>query len=285
MARSTTEFTAAMIFGRIADETPKSGKLTESKKLKEAFDPEVDTEEELDNPEEGAEETLDDEPVPPVDGESEETDPTLENGEDFEESDTNDVYFCSKCKKHFLATEDTPEGEIECPVCGEKDILISLGSAADALDREENQDVAVELKDEEPPADEEIPDEEELPAEEEMPEEEFDEDGLEEALNILAQKYLNERARVRVKGAKVVEGNLVLEGRIIPLKKGFTVVLEGFDKNRGSSKFIVEGTTDIFKSAKLKFAVIKEGNVFKVKKMGYGILTESMKNPVSGIIG
>lgn len=264
MSRSITEFTQSLIESKKSQVN--KTKLTESKKLIEA--------EEI--PEEEFEEEVDDAPEEkPIERED-----TFENGDDFEESDTNDVYFCAKCQKHFLATEDTPENEIECPVCGEKDLIVDLGSAKDALDREENEDIAVELEDED------IYEEPEMEEENEIPEDEFEEDGLEEALNIMAQKYLNEKARIRIRTASAdKDGKLVLEGRIIPLKKDIKIVLEGFNKNRAHDKFILEGTTDAFKVGKLKVAFLKEGNVYKVKKVGYGILTESMKYPVTGIIG
>ena len=272
---NTIDFTKRFIDNRLEEANKKKqgtkSTLKESKAIKEAE--EID---ELD------EEGVDPEPeMPEEDIEAPTEEPLEEEGDSFEESETDSVLWCTSCRKHFMATADTPDNEIECPVCGEKDLIVNIGTAEEALDKEENKDIAVEVGDEDVP-------EEEVPAEEPPVDEgeEFEEDGLEEALSILAQKHLNEKARIRIRQGTVKnDGTLVLEGRILPLKKDVKVVLEGFVAKKGKSRFILEGTTDMFKVGKLKVAIVKEGNKFRVKKMGFGILTESAKYPVSGIIG
>ena len=272
---NTIDFTKRFIDNRLEEANKKKqgtkSTLKESKAIKEAE--EID---ELD------EEGVDPEPeMPEGDIEAPAEEPLKEEGDSFEESETDSVLWCTSCRKHFMATADTPDNEIECPVCGEKDLIVNIGTAEEALDKEENKDIAVEVGDEDVP-------EEEVPAEEPPVDEgeEFEEDGLEEALSILAQKHLNEKARIRIRQGTVKnDGTLVLEGRILPLKKDVKVVLEGFVAKKGKSRFILEGTTDMFKVGKLKVAIVKEGNKFRVKKMGFGILTESAKYPVSGIIG
>lgn len=274
---NTIDFTKRFIDNRLEESKKRKqgtkSALKESAKLQEADDLE-----ELDGGEADLETEIPEEDIAaPV-----EEAPLDEEGDSFEESETDSVLWCTSCRKHFMATADTPDNEIECPVCGEKDLIVNIGTAEEALDKEENKDIAVEVGDDDMPVEDDIPAEE--PAVDE--DEEFEEDGLEEALSILAQKHLNEKARIRIRQGTVKnDGTLVLEGRILPLKKDVKVVLEGFVANKDKSRFILEGTTDMFKVGKLKVAIVKEGNKFKVKKMGFGILTESAKYPVSGIIG
>ena len=53
-------------------------------------------------------------------------------------------------------------------------------------------------------------------------------------------------------------------------------------------RFVCEGTTSLFKTNKIKAYIVKEGKSFKVKKLGYGFITESTKvkgKKITGIIG
>lgn len=208
----------------------------------------------------------------------------IEDGENFEESLTDNVYFCNTCKKHFIATEDTPVEDIICPICNESDMLIAMGSAEDALEDKENEEVAVEIEDE---SEEEV----EAPVEDEE-EFEFEEDELEEGFKALAQKHIGENCRLRFREGKITkDGNFVLEGRLFPQRKPFKVVFEGFENelNKNNKKFVLEGTTTMFKGAnKLRALFIREGNTLKIKKCGYGFIKESKtgnKQKIKGILG
>lgn len=207
-------------------------------------------------------------------------------GEDFEETIDDGVFFCATCQKHFIASPDTVEADIACPICGDKELIIKMGSAQEALEDAENEEVAIELEQKEETEDaiEELP--EEPIAEEEF---EFEEGDLEEALNIFAKRYISEKARCRIhKGAITKEGNLVFSGRMIPGRKTFTITLEGFKANADKKRFVCEGTTSLFKTNKVKAYIVNENNTYKMKKLGYGFITESAKakgKKITGIIG
>lgn len=224
-----------------------------------------------------------DEDIVPEDSSVEEPTEELEkidDGESFEESIEDDVFFCKTCNKHFLASADTPQDDIICPVCNSDEELVEMGSAQDVLANEENSDVSVDA-----------PEELEEPKDmvEESEELKFNEDDLEEGFKVLAQKYINEKAALRIKEGTITnEGNLVLEGRMLPDKKVFNIVFEGFKQSSNQKKFVLEGTTSLFKGNKLKAIFVREGNTFKVKKIGYGFITESVdggKQKVKGILG
>jgi DNA-directed RNA polymerase subunit RPC12/RpoP len=207
----------------------------------------------------------------------------IEDGEGFEETIADTVHFCVQCNKHFLASPDTPDDEIVCPVCGEKEQIIDMGTAEEALDEEENADISIEDAD--------IPAPEEAPAEEEVSAEEidFDESGLEEGLRRLVKKHINERALLKIKKGSIQGNDLVLEGKMLPGRKTFKVTFKNIKEHlsNGTKKFVVEGHTDLFKANKLKGMFVREGNKLTIKKCGYGILKESKKGniKVKGILG
>ena len=284
--KNTIEFTQAIINNTNASvresyskKLKNSKKLSENKKSAKIVEAQILEDEELDI-------AVDD--VKEVEPEVEDT-VQIEDGENFEESLTDNVYFCNTCKKHFIATEDTPVEDIVCPICNEADMLIAMGSAEDALDDKENEEVAVEIQDEESEEEVEAPVEDEVVADDEI---DFEEDDLAEGFKALAQKHIGENCRVRFKECRLTkDGNFVIEGRLFPNRKSFKVVFEGIgthlnDKNK---KFVLEGTTTMFKgSNKLRALFIREGNTIKVKKCGYGFIKESKngnKQKIKGILG
>lgn len=201
-----------------------------------------------------------------------------DNADEFTESLSDKVFYCASCCKHFLATEDTPEESIVCPVCESDELIVSIGSAEVALEEPENEDVALEIQEEA----------EEEPSEELNPNEyAFDEENLEEGLNILVKKYIKDsKDRVSITGGKITnEGNILLRGK--HGKRPISVVLEGFKANSQKQKFVLPGRSDLFKGCKLNCGVIVEGKTYKVAKFGFGFLMESAKgtSKIKGIIG
>jgi ASC-1-like (ASCH) protein len=285
---NTIEFTAGLIKSH---ETSLKESLKASRQkrrsLREACDKKVlkEDDDELEDEvvDDVVEDTVEEEPA------TEPVEDVVEDGEGFEETLDDTVYFCPVCNKHFIASPETADDDIVCPICGETEVLIDMGTAQEALEEEENADVAVELEDiedvEEPVED--VP--AEVPAEEPPVEEfEFDEDDLEEGLRLLAKKHISEKCKLRIRSGKLSKGNLVLEGRLLPQKKTFKVVFEGFGKAaKSKKKFVLEGHTTLFKSSKLKGLFVKEGSKISVKKCGYGILKESKKGytKVKGLLG
>lgn len=210
----------------------------------------------------------------------------IEDAESFEESIEDSVHFCQTCNKHFLATPDTPPDEIICPICGEVENLIDMGTAEDALENE----LKVDEEPVEDPEDEEI--EVNEPQVEESEEDDnllFDEDSLEEGLKLLAKKHISEKCALRLRSCSLKGDTLVIEGRLVPQRKSFKVMFEGFTKASQENKksFILEGTTDLFKSGKLKGMFVREGKKFSIKKCGYGLIKESAGKSikVKGILG
>lgn len=221
------------------------------------------------------------------DGVEEETQTLIDDSEGFEESVQDTVHFCQTCNKHFLATPDTPPDEIVCPICGDVENLVDMGSAEDVLESE------MEIEPDEIPEDtEDVDTESELVDEDSFEDDdsfEFDEDSLEEGLKILAKKHISEKCALRLRSCAIKNNNLVIEGRLVPQRKTFTVVFEGFEKESKGNKnsFILEGKTDLFKAGKLKGMFIREGKTFSVKKCGYGLIKESAGKSlkVKGILG
>lgn len=205
----------------------------------------------------------------------------IKDGENFEESLTDKVYFCNYCKKHFIATVDTPVEDIICPLCNGTDMLIDIGSAADALEKKENEDVAVEIKTEEKEEEDETVDD---VSEEDL---EFESEGLEEGLKFLAQKHINEKTIVKLQESRInSKGDLIIKGKTIPNKTNFTIMFEGFENKVNSldKKFILEGNTSLFsKPNKLKAIFVREGNKFSIKKCGYGFISKNKQ--IKGILG
>lgn len=205
------------------------------------------------------------------------------DNDEFEESITDKVFFCANCSKHFIATEDTPEPSIVCPVCNDADLIISLGSAEVALEDPENEEVSLEIED--------LMDEE-VPAEEEVVEEEdgdyFDEESLDEALNLLASKYIKDSKKIKtIRGQINESGDLNL--KCMHGSKSFNVSFPGFKKamKESSGSFIIKGSTTLFNNGKINCHIVREGNKLSLGKIGYGFLNESnnKKFKVRGIIG
>ena len=323
MAKDATEFTMSIIAKSLNEqrlrESKKLKKLRESKKSLKESKSVLKEEEDLD------EEEIDEEVLDVEEPQEEVVDATMvEDGDNYEESPEDGVYFCTTCNKYFIATKDTPDEEIACPICNEKEMLIDVGSADDALEDPENEEVSDQLEGEknaeealEAP-EEDVENEEDVDLEEcvdievsddevkvsvdggedkkpELAEDEYalEEGALEEGLRILAKRHISENAKLRLVGGRIskVTGNAVLEGRMLPQKKSFKVVLEGFKENvkSGKKSFVVEGTCSLFKNSKFKMYVVKEGKSYTIKRFGYGFLKESAKagnyRKITGIIG
>lgn len=213
----------------------------------------------------------------PEEVEAKPDDDLIEAGEGFEESIDDSVHFCPACNKHFLATPDTSPDEIACPICGEVEGLIDMGTAAEV------QDTKLEVEE---PVEEEVPEES---AEEEADDMDFEEDSLEEGLKALAKRHISEKSTLRLRRCSMADGNLVLEGRLVPQRRNFKVVFEGFETASKESKksFILEGTTDLFRGGRLKGLFVREGKKFTIAKCGYGLIKESAGRSikVKGILG
>lgn len=305
---STVDFTAAII----------SKKLSESAKPKKV----VKEAEELDK---NLQDTVE-EPLPPLHTDTKplkDDSVDIENGENFEESVTDDVYFCAKCNKHFIATDDTPEEEIKCPACEEINLLIRVGSAQESLDNEENKDVKQEMGGDTDEEAEEIPDPEVDISDEDIDDETFeskklkssstkklessvkptaklkdskkvnksakmfDNVPLEEGLGVINKKYMNNKDKIRFsEGIINKSGNLILKGSYEGNKRPVFVTVEGFKLKMNSPKFILEGRTNILKNSKFKFLFVKEGTCYKIKKFGFGFIKESdnKTQKITGII-
>lgn len=221
--------------------------------------------------------------------EEEEKAEPIQDADEFEECLTDKVFFCANCNKHFIASEDIPDNIIVCPVCNDGDLIVKLGTAEEALEEPENEDVAVEIQDIQEDLEDDIPEEEEDETDEEEDEMFLDEESLDECLTALARKYMKEGKGIRARtlSGKIVEGNLILSGRCN--RKGYTITVENFNKaiSEASRKVVLSATTDLFNNCKLNIGAIKEGNKLTVKKIGYGMITESAnrKVKVTGIIG
>ena len=217
-----------------------------------------------------------------------------DEADEYKESLSDKVYFCANCQKHFIASEDTPENLIVCPICNDDELLVNIGSAEQALDNPENEEISVkieELEDEEDPDDDQgLEDEDEDNEDDELY---LDEESLDECISALARKYMTEakgyiRAKTHI--ARIVEGDLILKGTCAG--KRYTVKAKDFKKLLGENrKAVIPATIDLFRAGRINMGIIKEGNKLMVKKMGYGLITESVKGKntkrvkVTGIIG
>lgn len=213
--------------------------------------------------------------------EEEEVDKVDTNSDEFEESLDDKIFFCANCNKHFIATKDTPEDMICCPVCNEQDLIVNVGSAEQALDNPGNEEVAQELQDQEEKEDEdiEVDDEDMITEEPEDEDLDLDEKDLEESLGFLASHYSGlKECKVKIVKAYVKEGKLVLNGRLNG--KPFGMLLEGLDRNKKS--MILEGTCNMLPKCKVKVAATLKDGVLRTGKLGYGLLHESKK--IRGIV-
>lgn len=202
-----------------------------------------------------------------------------ENTDEFQESLDDMIFFCANCNKHFIATKDTPEDMICCPVCDNRDLIVNVGSAEQALENPENEEVAEELEDQEEREEKEEPIEEpegETESDEDL---DFDESGLEESLSFLASNYSGlKECKVKIVGSYIKEGKMIVNGRLNG--KPFGMVLEGLDLRKKS--MILEGTCNMLPKCKVKIAAVLEGKVLKTGRLGYGLLHESKK--IRGIV-
>ena len=205
-----------------------------------------------------------------------------DEADEYKESLSDKVYFCANCQKHFIASEDTPENLIVCPICNDDELLVNIGSAEQALDNPENEEISVKIED--------LEDEDEDNEDDELY---LDEESLDECISALARKYMTEakgyiRAKTHI--ARIVEGDLILKGTCAG--KRYTVKAKDFKKLLGENrKAVIPATIDLFRAGRINMGIIKEGNKLMVKKMGYGLITESVKGKntkrvkVTGIIG
>lgn len=215
-----------------------------------------------------------------------------DEADEYKESLSDKVYFCANCQKHFIASEDTPENLIVCPICNDDELIVNIGSAEQALDNPENEEISVkieELEDEEDPEDDQDLEDEDNEDNELY----LDEESLDECISALARKYMTEakgyiRAKTRI--ARIVEGDLILKGTCAG--KRYTVKAKDFKKLLGENrKAVIPATIDLFRAGRINMGIIKEGNKLVVKKVGYGLITESVKGKnakrvkVTGIIG
>lgn len=195
----------------------------------------------------------------------------IKNPDGFEEELSDKVYWCDTCHKHFLASEETPESEIACPVCDTDEVkLIFDGVVEDDMDEEDEEELEVEDFD----------DMEESVRFKKARRESikrghyFNEASLNEGLTQLAKRHISSKSRAVITSGQITkEGNLVLKGLVSG--KPMTVTFEGFRKNLGKKKFVCEGTSNMFKKTKLKALFVKEGRSLKVKSFGYGLIRES----------
>lgn len=202
----------------------------------------------------------------------EEKEEEIKNPDGFEEELSDKVYWCDTCHKHFLASEETPESEIACPVCDTDEVkMIFDGVVEDDMDEDEEEE-ELEVED--------FDDMEESVRFKKARREStkrghyFNESSLNEGLTVLAKRHINSKARACITSGQITkEGNLVLKGRVSG--KPMTVTFEGFRKNLGKKKFVCEGTSNMFKKTKLKALFVKEGRSLKVKSFGYGLIRES----------
>lgn len=200
----------------------------------------------------------------------EEEEDEIKNPDGFEEELSDKVYWCDTCHKHFLASEETPESEIACPVCDTDEVkMIFDGVVEDDMDEDEEE---LEVED--------FDDMEESVRFKKARRESikrghyFNESSLNEGLTQLAKRHISSKARAVITSGQITkEGNLVLKGRVA--RKPMTITFEGFRKNLGKKKFVCEGTSDMFKKTKLKALFVKEGKALKVKSFGYGLISES----------
>lgn len=205
-----------------------------------------------------------------------ETEEVETDNDEFQESLDDMIFFCANCNKHFIATKDTPDDMICCPVCNDRELIVNVGSAEQALENPENKEVAEELQDQE---EKEEPEMEELTDEVEEEDLDFDESGLEESLGFLASNYSGlKECKVKIVGSYIKEGKMVINGRLNG--KPFGMILEGLDPNKKS--MILEGTCNMLPKCKVKVAAVLKGNVLKTGRLGYGLLHESKK--IRGIV-
>lgn len=204
--------------------------------------------------------------------EEEEKEEEIKNPDGFEEELSDKVYWCDTCHKHFLASEETPESEIACPVCDTDEVkMIFDGVVEDDMD-EDDEEEELEVED--------FDDMEESVRFKKARRESikrghyFNESSLNEGLTQLAKRHISSKSRAVITSGQITkEGNLVLKGRVSG--KPMTVTFEGFRKNLGKKKFVCEGTSNMFKKTKLKALFVKEGRSLKVKSFGYGLIRES----------
>lgn len=202
----------------------------------------------------------------------EEKEDEIKNPDGFEEELSDKVYWCDTCHKHFLASEETPESEIACPVCDTDEVkMIFDGVVEDDMDEEDDEE-ELEVED--------FDDMEESVRFKKARRESikrghyFNESSLNEGLTLLAKRHISSKSRAVITSGQITkEGNLVLKGRVA--RKPVTITFEGFRKNLGKKKFVCEGTSDMFKKTKLKALFVKEGKALKVKSFGYGLIRES----------
>ena len=69
-----------------------------------------------------------------------------DEADEYKESLSDKVYFCANCQKHFIASEDTPENLIACPICNDDELIVNIGSAEQALDNPENEEISVKIE-------------------------------------------------------------------------------------------------------------------------------------------
>lgn len=211
--------------------------------------------------------------------EVEEEEEEIKNPDGFEETIEDDVYWCDVCHKHFIASPETPQSEIACPVCDSDESIVLIGSAADAVEDsdEEAEEITVEIDD---------ADDSEIEEEEVEESARFDESSLNEGLTAVAKRHMSKNMSAKVlSGVITREGNLVLRGRVG--RKPMTITFEGFKSKMGKKSFVCEGTSDMFKKTKLKAQFVREGKALKVKSFGYGLIRESKDGKVKarGIVG
>lgn len=207
----------------------------------------------------------------PDEGKEEEDE--IKNPDGFEEELSDKVYWCDTCHKHFLASEETPESEIACPVCDTDEVtMIFDGVVEDDTDDYDEDEEELEVED--------FEDMEESVRFKKARREStkrghyFNESSLNEGLTQLAKRHISSKANAVITSGQITkEGNLVLKGRVA--RKPMTITFEGFRKNLGKKKFVCEGTSDMFKKTKLKALFVKEGRSLKVKSFGYGLIRES----------
>lgn len=209
--------------------------------------------------------------ISPEEVEIEDKEEEIDNPDGFEEEISDKIFWCDTCHKHFIASEDTPESEIVCPVCDTDKVDMLFDGVVEEMGDDDDESVDVEISDEEMKM-------ESIRRRRSQRSRAngkyFNESSLNEGLTQLAKRHINSKAIATVTSGRITrEGNLILKGRVA--NKPLVITFEGFKANMRKSKFVCEGTSNMFKKTKLKALFVKEGKAVKVKSFGYGLVRES----------
>ena len=190
----------------------------------------------------------------------EDSDDTIsgESAEGFIENIDDRVFFCDTCKKHFLATKDTPDDMISCPVCDEDASVVELYVSTD-----------MEESDTEEYEDSEDLDMMNLDDRDEMEEIDIDEVSIEDSLNrFLKGTYTNKfsRNRVKIESAKFKKNRnrIVFEGN--SGGRRFSLIFRNADKFLKQGGRLCEVRMSLFPGKKIYSNIRVSGKSVRVEK-------------------